>query len=38
MKERMTAKQKLFDPDGCRAYAAALTRRLDERLAKEAQR
>ena len=35
MKERMTGKQPLFDPDGCRAYAAALTRRLDERLAKE---
>ena len=36
MKERMTAKQKLFDPEGCRDYAAALTKRLDERLAKEA--
>jgi metallo-beta-lactamase class B len=35
MKERMTGKQKLFDTDGCRNYAAALTRRLDERLAKE---
>ena len=36
MKERMTGKQKLFDPEGCRNYAAALTKRLDERLAKEA--
>lgn len=35
MKERMTGKQALFDPNGCKAYAAALTRRLDERLAKE---
>lgn len=36
MKERMTGKQKLFDPEGCRNYAASLTKRLDERLAKEA--
>ena len=36
MKERMTGKQPLFDPDGCRNYAASLTKRLDERLAKEA--
>jgi metallo-beta-lactamase class B len=36
MKERMTGKQKLFDPEGCKNYAAALTKRLDERLAKEA--
>ena len=35
MKERMTGKRALFDADGCRDYAAALTRRLDERLAKE---
>jgi hypothetical protein len=35
MKERMTGKQALFDTDGCRNYAASLTRRLDERLAKE---
>jgi len=35
MKERMTGKEKLFDPEGCRNYAAALTKRLDERLAKE---
>ena len=26
----------LFDPDGCKNYAAKLTRNLDERLAKEA--
>ena len=38
MKERMTGKQPLFDEAGCRNYAAALTRRLDERLAKEAAR
>ena len=36
MKERMTGKQALFDPNGCRAYAATLTHRLDERLAEEA--
>jgi metallo-beta-lactamase class B len=36
MKERMTGKQPLFDPEGCRNYAAGLTKRLDERLAKEA--
>ena len=36
MKERMTGKQPLFDPEGCKTYAAALTKRLDERLAKEA--
>lgn len=35
MKERMTGKKPLFDPAGCRDYAAALTKRLDERLAKE---
>jgi metallo-beta-lactamase class B len=35
MKERMMGKQALFDTDGCRNYAASLTRRLDERLAKE---
>ena len=35
MKERMTGKQKLFDVEGCKAYAAALAKRLDERLAKE---
>ena len=36
MKERMTGKEPLFDPEGCRNYAAGLTQRLDERLAKEA--
>ncbi|MEA1072116.1 subclass B3 metallo-beta-lactamase [Sphingomonas sp. LY160] len=36
MKERMTGKQPLFDENGCRNYAATLTRKLDERLAKEA--
>ncbi len=35
MKERMTGKQALFDTDGCKKYAASLTKRLDERLAKE---
>lgn len=38
MKERMTGKQPLFDPAGCRDYAASLTRRLDERLARETAR
>ena len=36
MKERMIGRQPLFDPDGCRNYAASLTKNLDERLAKEA--
>ena len=36
MKERMTGEKPLFDANGCNAYAAALTKRLDERLAKEA--
>ena len=36
MKERMIGKQPLFDPEGCKNYAADLTKRLDERLAKEA--
>ena len=35
MKERITGKQPLFDVDGCRTYAATLTKRLDERLTKE---
>jgi metallo-beta-lactamase class B len=38
MKERMTGQQALFDGNGCKTYAAALTRRLDERLAKEAEK
>ena len=36
MKERMTGQRPLFDPNGCRAYAASLGKLLDERLAKEA--
>ena len=36
MKERMTGSQPLFDENGCKAYAARLTKALDERLAKEA--
>jgi metallo-beta-lactamase class B len=36
MKQRMTGKEKLFDPEGCKAYAASLSKRLDDRLAKEA--
>jgi metallo-beta-lactamase class B len=36
MKERMTGQQLLFDPEGCKNYAASLTKRLDDRLAKEA--
>lgn len=35
MKERMTGKPPLFDLEGCKNYAAGLTKRLDERLAKE---
>ena len=36
MRDRIVGKQPLFDPEGCRNYAAKLTRALDERLAKEA--
>jgi metallo-beta-lactamase class B len=36
MKERMTGKQPLFDENGCKNYAANVSRILDERLAKEA--
>jgi metallo-beta-lactamase class B len=36
MKERMSGKQPLFDPEGCKNYAATLTKNLDARLAKEA--
>ena len=36
MRDRMTGKLKLFDPEGCKNYAAKLTKNLDERLAKEA--
>lgn len=35
MRDRMTGKAPLFDAEGCKNYAAALTKRLDERLAKE---
>ena len=35
MKDRMTGKQPLFDPDGCKMYAAKVAQMLDERLAKE---
>ena len=36
MRARMINEQPLFDPDGCKKYAAGLTTKLDERLAKEA--
>ena len=36
MKERLTGEKPLFDPNGCRNYAEMLTRRLEDRLAKEA--
>ena len=36
MAARFASKAALFDPAGCRDYAAAKTRQLDERLAKEA--
>ena len=36
MRDRMIGKQPLFDAEGCRDYAARLTKNLDERLAKEA--
>ncbi len=35
MKERMTGAKPLFDPNGCRDYAAKLSGYLNERLAKE---
>jgi metallo-beta-lactamase class B len=35
MRDRMTGKLALFDPEGCRNYAAKLSKSLDERLAKE---
>jgi metallo-beta-lactamase class B len=35
MRDRMTGKAPLFDPEGCRNYAAQLSKSLDERLAKE---
>ena len=36
MRDRLALGQPLFDADGCKAYAASLTKQLDERLAKEA--
>ena len=36
MRDRITGKAPLFDPEGCKNYAAKLTKALDERLAKEA--
>ncbi|HKP34279.1 MAG TPA: subclass B3 metallo-beta-lactamase [Sphingomicrobium sp.] len=36
MRERLALGEPLFDTDACRNYAAALSRQLDERLAKEA--
>lgn len=36
MRKRMIGEARLFDPEGCKNYAAKLTRNLDERLAKEA--
>jgi metallo-beta-lactamase class B len=36
MLERMTGQEQLTDSNGCRDYAASLTKKLDERLAKEA--
>lgn len=35
LRERLLGNKALRDSDGCREYAAAVTRRLDERLAKE---
>jgi metallo-beta-lactamase class B len=35
MRERFAGRAALFDPAGCRDYAAARTRQLDARLAKE---
>lgn len=36
MRDRLALGKPLFDPDGCKAYAATLTKQLDQRLAKEA--
>ena len=38
LRTRISAGKPLLDPDGCRAYAAGLSRALDERLATEATR
>jgi metallo-beta-lactamase class B len=36
MPKRLALGKPLFDPDGCKAYAAGLAKQLDDRLAKEA--
>ena len=36
MRDRIIGKAPLFDTDGCKNYAASLTKKLDDRLAKEA--
>jgi metallo-beta-lactamase class B len=36
MRDRLALGKPLLDPDGCKTYAAALTKQLDQRLAKEA--
>jgi metallo-beta-lactamase class B len=36
MRERFAKGEKLLDPNGCKDYAASLTKRLDDRLAQEA--
>jgi metallo-beta-lactamase class B len=36
MRDRFALGKPLFDADGCKTYAAALTKQFDERLAKEA--
>ena len=38
MRDRMIGQQRLFDTEGCRNYAAKLTKNLDARLAKEAEK
>jgi len=38
MRARIIGEQPLFDPEGCRTFAAARTKALDERLAKEAKK
>lgn len=35
MRDRLALGKPLFDPEACKAYAASLTRQLDDRLAKE---
>ncbi len=36
LRDRFARGERLLDPDGCKTYAAALSKQLDERLAKEA--